>query len=117
MGHVQWVIKSKLREWKHKVKVPWCDVYFNAQGGYTDYWLTAGSVGNDSAQAVEEVFTKTTHLLCESCHTACRWDTVMQSLLDANIKQFYECGPTKQLKSLMRRIDKEAFDNTYNFTV
>jgi [acyl-carrier-protein] S-malonyltransferase len=114
MKHVQWVIKSKLREWKHKIRVPWCDIYFNAQG---DYCLKANGGGKDPTEALEEVISKTTQLLCEACYTACRWDGVMQSLLDAKITKFYECGPTKQLKALIKRIQKEAFENTFNYTV
>merc|ERR1712183_795185 len=105
MAHVQWVIKSKLREWRHTMRLPWCDVYFNAQGEREskEYCLMADGGGKAPKEALEDVINKTAQFLCQACYTACRWDTVMQSMLDAQVKKFYECGPSKQLKALIKR--------------
>lgn len=112
MHPVQWAIKSKLREVKHKMKVPWCDVHFNAMG---EFVLKAN--GGDSKDALSEVQFATTRFLCETCWSPCRWDTIVQTMIDNGIKRFYECGPTKQLKALMKRISKESWETTTTHTV
>jgi len=115
MNHLQWIIKSKLREVRHRMQLPWCDVYFTARGTESVKALRSGL--DDPDEALDEVISTTTKMLCESCWAACRWDHVMQSLLDAKITRFYECGPTKQLKALLKRVSKDAFENTFNYMV
>merc|ERR1719491_1466810 len=110
---MQWSIKSKLREFKHKIRVPWCDVHFNAQ---PDVKLPANG-GENAKQAQDEVFLTVTRLLCEAVYSPCRWDLTMQSVLDDGIKKFFECSPTTQLKALMKRISPEAFQNTTSFQI
>jgi len=115
MNELQWIIKSKLREMRHRMQVPWCNVYFTARGTYCLKTMENGP--DNPEEALDEVISMTTQLLCESCWAACRWDHVMQSLLDAKITRFYECGPTKQLKALLKRVSKEAFENSFNYVV
>lgn len=104
MHPVQWVIKSKLREFKHLVQAPWCDVYFNAT---SEYRLRAQDI---AADALDEVRHATTRYLCETCWSPLNWAVQCQTMVDDGIETFIECGPTQQLKMLMKRINKTAHE-------
>eukprot|EP00747_Dinoflagellata_sp_TGD_P104038 gnl/TRDRNA2_/TRDRNA2_169148_c0_seq1.p1 gnl/TRDRNA2_/TRDRNA2_169148_c0~~gnl/TRDRNA2_/TRDRNA2_169148_c0_seq1.p1 ORF type:complete len:165 (-),score=17.51 gnl/TRDRNA2_/TRDRNA2_169148_c0_seq1:43-537(-) len=112
MHPVCWVIKSKLRELKHKVKVPWCDVYFNALG---DFCLLANG-GNDE-DALAEVNHALSRCLCESVFSPVRWQKTIETMIDTGVKSFYALGPGEQMKPMMKRFNEEAFKNTYVYTV
>lgn len=112
MQPAQWGLKAKLREHLHKIRVPWCDVYFNAE---TNCYLKANGEGDD--QPLEEVKFAVVRFLCESCWSTLRWDKTIQSMIGRGVTHFYECGPTKQLKALMKRVNKEAFENTTTYAV
>uniref|UniRef100_A0A7S4T2R5 Malonyl-CoA:ACP transacylase (MAT) domain-containing protein n=1 Tax=Alexandrium monilatum TaxID=311494 RepID=A0A7S4T2R5_9DINO len=112
MHPVQWAIKAKLREHRHKFRVPWCDVYFN---GNASFYLPAN--GGNVKEPIVEVEFALNRLLCETCWSPLRWDRIMQTMVDNKITHFVECGPTKQLKALLRRINKEANENMINIVV
>lgn len=112
MHAVQWAIKAKLREHRHKLRVPWCDVYFNGNGSF---YLPAG--GGDYKEPLVEVEFALNRFLCETCWSALRWEHIMQTMLENKITHFIECGPASQLKKLLKRISKEAFDNTISIVV
>lgn len=115
MRPAHWTIKSKLHELRDTIRAPRYDVYFNADPSCC---LRAGGPGSGGPdQNVNDVAEEVSRLLCMSCWTACRWDLEVQALINAGIKKFFECGPTKQLKGLMKRIDKVASENTSNFEV
>jgi len=45
------------------------------------------------------------------------WQQTVEEMLKNGITEFYECGPMKQLKAMMKRIDQDAWSNTYNVSV
>eukprot|EP00931_Biecheleriopsis_adriatica_P038365 TRINITY_DN21987_c0_g1_i1.p1 TRINITY_DN21987_c0_g1~~TRINITY_DN21987_c0_g1_i1.p1 ORF type:complete len:858 (+),score=224.55 TRINITY_DN21987_c0_g1_i1:51-2624(+) len=45
------------------------------------------------------------------------WEPSMKAMLADNITQFYECGPGKQLKAMMKRINADAWKQTTNIAV
>lgn len=112
MHPMQWAIKAKLREHRHKLGIPWCDVYFNGNG---NFYLPAG--GGDYREPLAEVEFALNRFLCETCWSPVRWELIMQTMMENKITHFIECGPTKQLKAMLKRISKEAFDNTMSITV
>jgi len=112
MHPVQWAIKAKLREHRHKIQVPWCDVYFNGNGSF---YLPA--CGGDYKEPLVEVEFALNRFLCETCWSPLRWELVMLTMLENKITHFIECGPSQQLKKLLKRISKEAFENTICITV
>eukprot|EP00928_Gymnodinium_smaydae_P032675 TRINITY_DN23601_c0_g1_i1.p1 TRINITY_DN23601_c0_g1~~TRINITY_DN23601_c0_g1_i1.p1 ORF type:complete len:562 (-),score=128.06 TRINITY_DN23601_c0_g1_i1:99-1784(-) len=40
------------------------------------------------------------------------WESSMRAMIGANIKEFYEVGPMKQLKAMLKRIDPKIFNAT-----
>jgi hypothetical protein len=38
-------------------------------------------------------------------------------MIKDGVKDFYECGPMKQVKAMMKRIDPNVWNNTYNCEV
>merc|ERR1712217_898509 len=45
------------------------------------------------------------------------WEPSIKQMIMDQVKDFYECGPLKQLKSMIKRIDQDAFKRTENVSV
>lgn len=45
------------------------------------------------------------------------WMDSMNAMISAGVEEFYECGPQKQLKAMMKRINLEVWKETYNIEV
>eukprot|EP00930_Biecheleria_cincta_P047439 TRINITY_DN32892_c0_g1_i1.p1 TRINITY_DN32892_c0_g1~~TRINITY_DN32892_c0_g1_i1.p1 ORF type:complete len:442 (+),score=86.66 TRINITY_DN32892_c0_g1_i1:44-1327(+) len=45
------------------------------------------------------------------------WSKSIEEMRAAGITEFYECGPMKQLKAMMKRISQEAWEKTYSVPV
>merc|ERR1712039_121553 len=45
------------------------------------------------------------------------WETSCKNMIKAGITEFYEVGPMKQLKAMMKRIDAKTWQTTYNVDV
>merc|ERR1712039_258098 len=45
------------------------------------------------------------------------WQQSIEEMIKNNITEFYECGPMKQLKAMMKRIDQDAWENTRSIGV
>mmetsp|Transcript_53804 Transcript_53804/g.129603 ORF Transcript_53804/g.129603 Transcript_53804/m.129603 type:complete len:501 (+) Transcript_53804:104-1606(+) len=45
------------------------------------------------------------------------WEQCVKSMIDDDITEFYEVGPMKQIKAMMKRIDAESWKNTTNVEV
>mmetsp|Transcript_43898 Transcript_43898/g.77738 ORF Transcript_43898/g.77738 Transcript_43898/m.77738 type:complete len:406 (-) Transcript_43898:190-1407(-) len=45
------------------------------------------------------------------------WEPSIKKMIDAGIKEYYECGPMKQLKAMMKRIDQTVWKTTTNVDV
>lgn len=45
------------------------------------------------------------------------WEPSMQKMIKTGITEYYECGPMKQLKAMMKRIDQKVWKTTYNIDV
>jgi len=45
------------------------------------------------------------------------WEPSMQKMLEAGLTDFYECGPNKQIKAMMKRINAKAWGSTTNVEV
>jgi len=91
-----------LMEAEPKMKPPQCDVYMNVTGKKI-------SAGTPPAEIVE--------LLGNQLTSCVEWDTSMRAMIDAGINEFYECGPMKQLKAMMKRIDPKVWKVMENVSV
>jgi len=45
------------------------------------------------------------------------WQQSVEDMIKNGITEFYECGPMKQLKAMMKRINQDAWENTYSVDV
>lgn len=45
------------------------------------------------------------------------WMDSMNAMISDGVEEFYECGPQKQLKAMMKRINLEVWKETYNIEV
>ncbi|CAK0861132.1 unnamed protein product [Prorocentrum cordatum] len=45
------------------------------------------------------------------------WEQSVREMQKEGVTEFYECGPMKQIKAMMKRIDPEAWKNTTNVVV
>ncbi|CAE7511799.1 Mcat [Symbiodinium pilosum] len=85
-----------------RMKPPRCDVYMNATGQK----LAAGT-------SVEEIVSLLSKQLCSPV----LWEPSMQRMIDDGVQEFYEVGPDKQLRAMMKRIDQSAWSCTTNVDI
>merc|ERR1719265_2668948 len=87
---------------KDKMQPPRCSIYFN---------VTARKV---AAGADPATFSD---LMKRQLTNEVLWDPTMKQMIMDGVKDFYECGPLKQLKSMLKRIDQDAFKRSENVSV
>merc|ERR1719277_414563 len=80
---------------KASMKPPRCTVYMNASGK---------AVGSDTD--VKDII----KLLADGMVGEAQWEKSMQQAIKDGCTDFYECGPSKQLKAMMKRIDPRMAD-------
>merc|ERR1712014_2098 len=82
---------------KDKMQPPRCAIYFN---------VNAKKVppGTDPSEFCE--------LMKKQLVSEVLWENTMKQMIMDGVKDFYECGPMKQLQSMMKRIDQDAFKRT-----
>jgi len=85
-----------------KMQPPRCSIYFN---------VTAKKVpaGSDPAGF--------SAMLKKQLTSEVLWDPTMKQMIMDGVKDFYEVGPLKQLKSMLKRIDRDAFKRTESVAV
>merc|ERR1719197_284682 len=76
---------------KSSMKPPRCKVYMNTTAMAIDSKTDVGRIVD---------------LLGDQLTTAVKWDTSMKNAIADGCSEFYECGPSKQLKAMMKRIDQ-----------
>lgn len=81
---------------------PRVDVYTNVRGGPQKAGTDPREINYDlAAQVASPVL----------------WQASIQEMLKNGITDFYECGPMKQLKAMMKRISQEAWERTTSVPV
>mmetsp|Transcript_90258 Transcript_90258/g.142603 ORF Transcript_90258/g.142603 Transcript_90258/m.142603 type:complete len:539 (+) Transcript_90258:60-1676(+) len=45
------------------------------------------------------------------------WEASMRSMIKDGVKDYYECGPMKQIKAIMKRIDQAVWNKTSNVDI
>jgi [acyl-carrier-protein] S-malonyltransferase len=91
-----------LRGVQSSMKPAQCDVYMNVTGKI----LAKGATPADIVSMLGDQ-------LC-SCVL---WEPLVQNLISEGIEEFYECGPQKQLKAMMKRINADVWKKTTNISV
>lgn len=102
MQPAQVKLEKALKELEPKMKPPKCDIYMNVTGKV----LKAGSPPKEIVKMLTEQLT--------SC---VQWEPSMKGMISDGITDFYELGPMKQLKAMMKRIDNTAWTGMDNISV
>lgn len=91
-----------LREAEGEMQPPRCDVYANLTGRK----IPAGTPPSEIIP-----------MLADQLTSCVLWEPSVRAMIGDGLTEFYECGPMKQLKAMMKRIDAEAFKNTNSIDV
>lgn len=95
-------IKDAIQVLLPKMKPPTCDIYMNATGQR----VPRGSDPEDFMP-----------LLQRQVSSTALWEPLIRLMIKDGVKPFYEVGPQKQLKSMMKRIDDMMGDMTVTIQV
>jgi len=87
---------------KDKMRPPRCSIYFNVSGKKVPS-------GTDPSSFHE--------MMKKQLTSEVLWEPTMKQMIMDGVKDFYEVGPLKQLKAMMKRIDQDAFKRTENVSV
>jgi len=85
---------SALRDVEGDMKSPKCDVYMNLTGKKI-------SKGTKPAEIID--------MLGDQLISCVQWEPSIKEMIKDGVTEFYECGPMKQLKAMLKRIDANAF--------
>lgn len=95
-------LATALQQAKAKMKPPRCGIYFNS----TAKLVKAGSDPSEITQFLQKQLTNEV-----------LWEPTVKAMIIDQVRDFYECGPLKQLKAMIKRIDADAFKRTENIGV
>ncbi|CAE8605927.1 unnamed protein product, partial [Polarella glacialis] len=94
--------QAKLQEVLPRMSRPRSKVFMNASGRPVD-WDTEP----------QEIC----HLLGQQLTSPVRWKDCVEGMISDGVEDIFECGPMKQLKAMMKRIDNDAWSRTSNVEV
>eukprot|EP00415_Alexandrium_ostenfeldii_P002184 UN2184 len=93
---------AALKDIEKEMKPPRCDVYMNVTGKRIT-----------PATKPAEIIT----MLGDQLVSCVQWEPSMKMMIKDGVTEFYECGPMKQLKAMMKRIDANVFKTTTTIDV
>lgn len=102
MNSAEKELSAALDACKDKMQPPRCSIYFNVNGKK----VAAGSDPSTFGDLMRKQLT-----------SEVLWEPTMKQMIMDGVKDFYECGPLKQLKAMLKRIDQDAFKRTENVSV
>jgi len=95
-------LEDALKELLPEMKPPRCDIYMN----FTGKKIRAGTSPEDLLP-----------LLAQQLTNPVLWEPSVKCMIDDGMDEFYEIGPMKQLKAMMKRINPKMWENTTNIDV
>jgi len=95
-------LEEAIRVLLPEMKPPRCDIYMN----YTGKCIKAGT-------PPEEILP----LLANQLTNPVLWEPSVKLMIQDGMNEFFEIGPMKQLKAMMKRIDPKAWEKTTNIDV
>jgi len=102
MKPAQVKLEEALNKLLPKMKPPRCDVYMNVTGKK----IKAGTPPSEFVP-----------LLGKQLCSAVLWEPSVRLMIKDGLTEFYEVGPMKQLKAMMKRIDQGTWGSTTNIDV
>lgn len=91
-----------LKDVEPSMRPPSCEVYMNLTGKKI-------AIGTPPSQILD--------LLADQLTSCVLWEPSVKAMIKDGIQEFYECGPMKQLKAMMKRIDPNCWKSTTNIHV
>merc|ERR1711879_961211 len=85
-----------------RMSPPKCAIYFNVTGKRVQ-------AGADPATFIEFMKMQLTSEVL--------WEPTVKAMIMDGVKDFFEVGPLKQIKAMIKRIDADAFKRTENISV
>jgi len=95
-------LKRAVDSAKSRMNPPRCAIYFNVTGKKV-------LAGTDPAEFVGFIKSQLT--------SEVQWEPSVRQMVMDGVKDFYEVGPLKQIKAMIKRIDQDAFKRTENIAV
>lgn len=95
-------LQKALEEVYPSMQPPSCAVYMNVTGKPL-------APGTDPKEILE--------LLKKQLVSPVLWSTSVQAMIKDGITEFYECGPQKQIKAMMKRIDNKVWNKTTSMEI
>jgi [acyl-carrier-protein] S-malonyltransferase len=102
MQPAQVKLNEALELTKSKMSPPTSNIYMNA----TAEMIPAGGSVDKIVENLQKQLTNNV-----------LWEPSMVAMIKAGCTQYYECGPMKQLKAMMKRIDQKIWKTTENIDV
>mmetsp|Transcript_60567 Transcript_60567/g.177634 ORF Transcript_60567/g.177634 Transcript_60567/m.177634 type:complete len:493 (-) Transcript_60567:69-1547(-) len=95
-------LEAKLQEVLPRMSRPRCKVVLNVDAKVVDW--------NSEPQQIADA-------LLRQLTSTVRWKDCVVAMIGDGCEEFYECGPMKQLKAMMKRIDANVWQKTTNIEV
>mmetsp|Transcript_17567 Transcript_17567/g.55324 ORF Transcript_17567/g.55324 Transcript_17567/m.55324 type:complete len:555 (-) Transcript_17567:137-1801(-) len=95
-------LSKALDDLVEKMQPPTCAIYFNVTGKRVP-------PGADPASFIELMKMQLTNEVL--------WEPTIKAMIMDGVKDFFEVGPLKQLKAMIKRIDADAFKRTENISI
>lgn len=102
MAPAQEQLSRALDAASQRIMPPRCSIYFNINGRRV-------KENSDPATFIELMKLQLTNEVL--------WEPSIRAMIMDGVKDFFEVGPLKQLKSMLKRIDADAFKRTENVSV
>jgi len=102
MKPAQAELAEALKALEPNMKPPKCDVYMNVTGDK----IAAGTPPTEFLPLLEKQLT-----------SSVQWEASIQQMISDGLTEFYEVGPMKQLKAMMKRIDVDMWSKTTSMEV
>lgn len=95
-------LNKALRASVQTMAFPKMDVYMNVSGMYQ-------RAGTDPREINMDLVAQVSNPVL--------WQQSVEEMIKQGITEFYECGPMKQLKAMMKRINQDAWEKTHSVSV
>jgi len=95
-------LSKALDDYVDRMSPPRCAIYFNVTGKRV-------AAGADPSSFVEYMKMQLTNEIL--------WEPTIKMMIMDGVKDFYEVGPLKQIKAMIKRIDADAFKRTHSVSV
>eukprot|EP00418_Pyrodinium_bahamense_P091221 CAMPEP_0179035640 /NCGR_PEP_ID=MMETSP0796-20121207/13213_1 /TAXON_ID=73915 /ORGANISM="Pyrodinium bahamense, Strain pbaha01" /LENGTH=559 /DNA_ID=CAMNT_0020731915 /DNA_START=69 /DNA_END=1748 /DNA_ORIENTATION=- len=102
MKPAQEELSKAIDKFAPKMKPPRCCIYFNLTGKKV-------APGTPPSEFID--------LMKKQLTSEVLWEPTIKQMIMDQVKDFYELGPLKQIKSMIKRIDQDAFKRTENISV